>query len=52
MLEEVATYLIVAPLAASLVVGALAAFWFSGTRPAPTRVVARDLHRHSRDGRR
>jgi hypothetical protein len=42
MLDEVAAYLILAPLAASLLLGALVAVvWFGGRRPAPVRVRAR-----------
>jgi hypothetical protein len=39
MLDEVAAYLTLAPLAASLALGALAiAIWFGARRPAPVRV--------------
>jgi hypothetical protein len=41
MLDEVAAYLILAPLAASLLLGALVAVvWLGGRRPAPVRVRA------------
>lgn len=52
MLEEVATYLMVAPLAASLILAGLAVFWYSGTRLAPNKVMARVLNRDSRRGER
>lgn len=42
MLDDVAAYLILAPLAASVLLGALVAVaWFGGRRPAPIRVRAR-----------
>jgi len=42
MLEDVAVYLIVAPLATSLGLGVLlAAWWLAGRRPAPARVRVR-----------
>jgi len=42
MLDEVAAYLTIAPLAASLLLGALVAvFWLGGRRPAPVRVRVR-----------
>ena len=42
MLDEVAAYLTLAPLAASIVLGALVAvLWFGSRRPAPVRVRAR-----------
>lgn len=42
MLDEVAAYLTLAPLAASIVLGALVAvLWLGGRRPAPVRVRAR-----------
>ena len=45
MLEDVAAYLIVAPLAASLALGAAAvALWLAGRRPEPVRIRIR--HRH------
>jgi hypothetical protein len=48
MLDDVATYLTLAPLAASLVLGAAAfAVWIAGRRPAPARVRVRARHRRS-----
>jgi len=42
MLDDVAAYLSLAPLAASLVLGALAvALWLGGRRPVPARVRVR-----------
>jgi hypothetical protein len=42
MLDEVAAYLILAPLAASLLLGVLVAVvWFGRRRPAPVRVRVR-----------
>ncbi len=41
MLEDVADYLIFAPLAASLVVGVVAAFWYAANRPAKAAALAR-----------
>jgi hypothetical protein len=42
MLEDVAAYLILAPLVASLVLGAAAlTLWLAGRRPAPVRVRVR-----------
>jgi hypothetical protein len=39
MLDDVAAYLTIAPLAASLALGALlVALWLNGRRPAPVRV--------------
>ncbi|HKF18899.1 MAG TPA: hypothetical protein VKF14_17150 [Candidatus Dormibacteraeota bacterium] len=52
MLEEVAAYLIVAPLAACLIMGVVAALWYAGSRPASAHIVARIPHRSSRPGRR
>ncbi|HKA50414.1 MAG TPA: hypothetical protein VKK19_12570 [Candidatus Dormibacteraeota bacterium] len=53
MLEEVAAaYLILAPLAACLVLGVVAAIWFAGSRPATAEILARGLHHPSRPGRR
>lgn len=48
MLEDVAAYLIIAPLAASLLAGAVAAFWLAGSRPAMTHLLARIPHPRSR----
>jgi hypothetical protein len=52
MLEEVAAYLIVAPLAACLIMGVVVAFWYAGSRAATVNIVARIPHRSSRPGRR
>lgn len=52
MLEDVAAYLIVAPLAASVILGALAAFLYAGSRPKATQTLARIPQRSSRPGRR
>ena len=42
MLDEVAVYLTLAPLAASILLGAVAVvLWLGGRRPAPVRVRAR-----------
>lgn len=42
MLDDVAAYLTLAPLAASLVLGALVVvLWLGGRRPAPVRVRVR-----------
>ena len=41
MLEDVAAYLILAPLAASVALGAAVAVWLAGPRRAPARVLAR-----------
>ncbi|HEY4026980.1 MAG TPA: hypothetical protein VGO86_11170 [Candidatus Dormibacteraeota bacterium] len=42
MLEDIAAYLTLAPLAGSLVLAAMAvAFWLRGRRPAPARVRVR-----------
>jgi hypothetical protein len=48
MLEDVVGYFIIAPLAASLVAGAVAAFWLAGPRPAMTHLLARIPHPRSR----
>jgi hypothetical protein len=46
MLDEVAAYLTLAPLAASLLLGALAAaLWFRRLRPAAVRVRVHVRHR-------
>lgn len=48
MLDDVATYLTLAPLAASLVLGAAAfALWIAGRRPDPVRVRIRARDRRS-----
>jgi len=53
MLEEVAVvYLILAPLAASLILGVVAAVWYAGSRPPTAEILARNPHRLSRPGRR
>ena len=52
MLEEVAAYLLLAPLAACLIVGIVAAFWYAGSRPATANIVARIPHSSSRPDRR
>ncbi|HKA11110.1 MAG TPA: hypothetical protein VKI99_11650 [Candidatus Dormibacteraeota bacterium] len=53
MLEEVAAaYLILAPLAACLILGVVAAIWFAGSRPATAEILARNLHRPPRTRRR
>jgi hypothetical protein len=46
MLDEVAVYLTLAPLAASLLLGVLAAvLWLGGHRPAPVPVRVRNRRR-------
>lgn len=51
MLEDIAAYLIVAPLAASVILGALAVFLYVGFRPKTAQIQARIPHRSSRPGR-
>jgi len=41
MLEDVAAYLTIAPLVATLALGLLAAAWYAGSRRVPARVRVR-----------